>query len=132
VIGRISTVIRFLAGFSIATGFIVLLGAISTGRIQRVRESVLLKTIGATRRQIGVILFTEYLVLGLLAAISGTLLAMTAGWALARWLFEVPYEIPPIPLAILALAVAGLAVAVGLWASQEVFRSTPMEAIREE
>src|SRR5690606_25628073 len=49
VIGRVSLVIRFLAAFSVATGFIVLLGAVATGRLQRIRESVLLKTLGATR-----------------------------------------------------------------------------------
>ena len=61
VIGRISLVIRFLAGFSVATGFIVLLGAVATGRLQRIRESVLLKTLGATRRQIGAILLRQSL-----------------------------------------------------------------------
>ena len=52
VLGRVAAVIRFLAGFSVATGFIVLLGAVLTGRLQRIRESVLLRTLGATRRQI--------------------------------------------------------------------------------
>jgi putative ABC transport system permease protein len=132
VIGRVSTVIRFLAAFSIATGFVVLLGAIATNRLQRIRESVLLKALGATRRQIAAILFSEYLVLGLLAALTGILLATGAGWALARWVFNVPFEVAPLPLAALGLAVATLAVAIGLWASQEVFSHTPLEAIREE
>src|SRR5690606_15492788 len=83
VIGRIALVIRFLAGFSVATGFIVLLGAVATGRLQRIRESVLLKTLGATRRQIGSVLLTEYTVLGALAAVVGIGLALVAGWALA-------------------------------------------------
>jgi putative ABC transport system permease protein len=132
VIGRVSTVIRFLAAFSIATGFVVLLGAIATNRLQRIRESVLLKALGATRRQIAAILFSEYLVLGLLAALTGIVLATGAGWALARWVFNVPFEVAPLPLAGLGLAVATLAVATGLWASQEVFSHTPLEAIREE
>src|SRR5690606_3710832 len=120
------------AAFSIATGFVVLLGAISTSRLQRLRESVLLKTIGATRGQIGAILFSEYLLLGLLAALAGTLLAVGAGGALARWFWEMAFAVGPAPLAALALGVSLLSVAVGLWASREVFRRTPMEAIREE
>jgi putative ABC transport system permease protein len=132
VLGRISLVIRFLAAFSVATGLIVLLGAVSTSRLQRIRESVLLKTIGATRRQIGAILFTEYLMLGLLAVLTGTALALAAAWALARFLFEVDFE--PAPLALLALAggITFLSVAIGVWASREVFSRTPLEAIREE
>jgi putative ABC transport system permease protein len=132
VLGRVSTVIRFLAAFSIATGFIVLLGAVATGRLQRIRESVLLKTLGATRRQIGTILVTEYLALGVLASLVGGAAAIGAGWALVRWWFEVPFGVPALPLLGLAVAVTLLAGAVGVWGSREVFRRTALEAIREE
>jgi putative ABC transport system permease protein len=132
VMGQVSAVIRFLAAFSIATGFIVLLGSVATSRLQRIRESVLLKTIGATRRQIASILFTEYLLLGVLSAVTGIVLATAAAWALTRWFFETGFEPVLAPLALLAAAVAGVAVAVGLYASREVFQRTPLEAIREE
>jgi putative ABC transport system permease protein len=132
VIGRVSLVIRFLAGFSVATGFIVLLGAVATGRLQRIRESVLLKTLGATRRQIGTILLTEYALLGMLAVVVGVGLSVLAAWGLARFLFEVPFAAEPLPLAALAVAMAVVSALVGLSGSREVFRSTPMEALREE
>jgi putative ABC transport system permease protein len=132
VIGRVSLVIRFLAGFSVATGFIVLLGAVATGRLQRIRESVLLKTLGATRRQIGAILLTEYALLGALAVVVGIGLSLVAAWGLARFLFEVPFAAEPLPLVALAVGIATLSALVGLSGSREVFRSTPMEALREE
>ena len=132
VMSQVSAVIRFLAGFSIATGFIVLLGSVATSRLQRIRESVLLKTLGATRRQIAAILFTEYLLLGVLAVATGIVLAVAAAWALSRWMFETSFEMSFPPMILLALGVSGLAVAVGLWASREVFQRTPLEAIREE
>ncbi|MBW3628757.1 MAG: FtsX-like permease family protein [Gemmatimonadetes bacterium] len=132
VLGRISLVIRFLAAFSVATGLVVLLGAVSSSRIQRIRESVLLKTIGATRPQIGAILFTEYLLLGLLSVVTGIALALGAGWALSRFLFEVDFEPAPVALLSLAAGITLLAVAIGVWASREVFSRTPLEAIREE
>lgn len=132
VLGRVAAVIRFLAAFSVATGFIVLLGAVLSGRLQRIRESVLLRTLGATRRQIARVLLAEYLSLGLLAALAGILLAVIAGWALAKWLFEVDYAVPVLPLLWLALGVTALSAAVGLLASREVFRHTPLEALREE
>lgn len=132
VLGRVAAVIRFLAGFSVVTGFVVLLGAVLAGRLQRIRESVLLRTLGATRRQIGGVLLAEYLSLGLLASLAGILLAVGAGWALAEWLFEVEYAVPVLPLLWLTLAVTALSAAVGLLASREVFRHTPLEALREE
>jgi putative ABC transport system permease protein len=132
VLGRVAAVIRFLAAFSVVTGFVVLLGAILTGRLQRIRESVLLRTLGATRRQIARVLLAEYLSLGLLASLAGILLATIAGWALAKWLFEVEYAVPVLPLLWLTLGVTALSAAVGLLASREVFRHTPLEALREE
>jgi putative ABC transport system permease protein len=132
VLGRVATAIRFLAGFSILTGFVVLLGAVATGRLQRVRESVLLKTLGATRGQIGSILLTEYLALGVLASLVGAGAALVAGWALSRWLFRVAFAVPAFDLGLLALVVTLIAGAVGVWGGREVFRRTPMEAIRED
>jgi putative ABC transport system permease protein len=132
VLGRVAAVIRFLAGFSVATGFIVLLGAVLTSRLQRIRESVLLRTLGATRGQIAAILFAEYAVLGALASVVGIGLAVGGGWALARFLFKLPYSVPLLPLLVIAAAVTALAAGVGVWASREVFRHTPLEALREE
>jgi len=132
VLGRVAAVIRFLAAFSVATGFIVLLGAVLTGRLQRIRESVLLRTLGATRRQIAAILLGEYLSLGLLASVAGIGLATAAGWALAKWRFKVDFGVPVAALLVLMLGVTALAGAVGWWASREVFRHTPLEALREE
>ena len=132
VLGRVAAVIRFLAAFSVATGFVVLLGAVLTGRLQRIRESVLLRTLGATRRQIAAILLGEYLSLGLLASVTGIGLATAAGWALAKWRFKVDFGVPVPALLLLAVGVTALAGAVGYWASREVFRHTPLEALREE
>ena len=132
VLGRVAAVIRFLAGFSVATGFVVLLGAVLTSRLERIRESVLLRALGATRRQIGRILLAEYLALGAMASLAGMLLATAAGWALSRWVFEVAFAVPLLPLLGLGAAVTALAAVVGLLASREVFRHTPLEALREE
>ncbi len=132
VLGRISAVIRFLAAFSIATGFVVLLGAVSASRLQRVREGVLLKVLGSTRAQLRAIMATEYLTLGLLAALLGVGLALGGAWALARWVFKTPFVAPAGGLALLAGSVVVLAALIGLGASREVFRRTPLDAIRDE
>src|SRR5690606_2412023 len=120
------------AAFSVATGFIVLLGSVATGRLERIRESVLLKTLGATRRQIGEILASEYALLGLLAVLVGVGLSLAASWALARFLFDVAFEPTLAPMLGLGTAIVALSAAIGLSASREVFRTTPMEALREE
>ena len=75
---KVSLVVQFMALFTAFTGILVLAGAVLTGRYQRVRESVLLRTLGASRRQIFSILIVEYLALGFGAALTGALLAWGA------------------------------------------------------
>jgi putative ABC transport system permease protein len=133
VYAKASFVVGFLALFTVITGVIVLAGAVIIGRHQRVRESVLLRTLGATRRQISRLLLAEYLVLGSLGALTGTLLAVGANWAVARLVFDVPW-VTPSPVVLLAgwAGVSAVTVATGLWASRGLANLPPLEVLRQE
>jgi putative ABC transport system permease protein len=131
-IDRVVLAIRFMALFTLGTGTLVLVGALATSRFQRIREGALLRTLGATRAQLFRIVLSEYLSLGLLAAIVALLLASVAGWALARFVFEGRFTLPLFPLAGLGGAVVALTVAVGLANSREVLRRPPLEVLRGE
>jgi putative ABC transport system permease protein len=131
-IDKVVLVIRFMALFSLATGAIVLVGAVATSRFQRIREGVLLKTLGATRKQILQILFVEYLFLGALAVALALLLSTGAAWLLMKYVFESEFAFPTVPLMVLAASMLGLTVSVGLLNSTEVFRKTPLEVLRAE
>jgi putative ABC transport system permease protein len=131
-IARVTLAIRFMAVFSLGAGVIVLLGAVAASRDQRIREGVLLKTLGATRAQVRRVILAEYLSLGALASLSALLLSMTAGWALLRFLFESPFHPPLVPLAALSIGVVLLTAAVGLWSGREVFARSPLEALRAD
>jgi putative ABC transport system permease protein len=132
VLDRVATIIRFLAAFSLGAGFVVLLGAVSASRLERLREAVLLKTLGATRGQVATALVVEYLTQGTLAALAGIALGVAAAWGLSRWLFEVPFEAPLPALVALGGLTALLAAAIGAGAGWSAYRGTPMEALREE
>ncbi|HXE57355.1 MAG TPA: FtsX-like permease family protein, partial [Gemmatimonadales bacterium] len=131
-LGKVVLAIRFMALFSLLAGLVVLAGAIAANRFQRVREAVLLKTLGATRRQIAVIVLAEHLALGGLAAIVALGLAGLAGWGLMRFVFETDFALPLGPLLGLGLGVAALTASVGLWNGSEAVRQTPLEALREQ
>lgn len=132
ILGRVALAIRFMAGFSLATGVVVLIGAIATTRFQRIREGVLLRTLGATRGQVLRVVFVEYLALGLLSALMAVVLASGATWALTRWVFDSSFGLPVPALGGLAVAVVVLTVAVGLWNSLEVVNRTPLEVLRND
>jgi len=132
ILDRGALIVRFLAGFSLVTGAIVLVGAVSASRMQRMREAVLLKTLGATRAQVLKILVSEYAALGVLASVASVVLATIAGWALARWVFDAPFHLPAPALAGLILLLVGLTLIVGLWNSAEVLKRAPLAVLREE
>ena len=132
ILGQISFVIRFMALFSILTGLLVLASSVVISKYQRLRESVLLRTLGASRGQILRITALEYGLLGLLAASSGILLSLVGTWALARFVFEVPYRPDFVPLVVIAAVVTALTVLIGLFNSREVLVRPPLDVLRAE
>ena len=131
-LSRLDWAVRFLAFFSIGSGCFVLLGAVAAGRLERLREAVLLKTLGATRRQVARVVIAEYAALGALAGSTGVLLATAAGGALVRFLFEARFTLPVVPLLGFGAAVVTSTVALGAAGSLEVFRRTSLELLRNE
>jgi putative ABC transport system permease protein len=84
---KVGFVIRFMAGFSIFTGLIVLIASVLLSKYQRIQESVLLRTLGASRKQIFYITALEYFFLGALAAATGIVLSLGVSWLLATFVF---------------------------------------------
>ncbi len=131
IVERVSVAVRFLALFSLATGLPVLFSAVAATRRERLREGVLLKTLGATRAQILRILLSEYAVLGALGALAGMLLAFGGAWGLVHFVFEGTFRPAVAPALGIAALMMAITVTIGLLTGREVFRATPMEAIRE-
>ena len=131
ILSRVTLAIRFMALFSIGSGIVILVGALAASRLQRTREAVLLKTLGASARQIRRILLTEYAAWGSLAAFTGVLLAGVAGWALVTLLFDMRFQLPALPLAAVWAGVCALTAAVGFANSADVLRGTPLGVWRE-
>ncbi|MBU6343213.1 MAG: FtsX-like permease family protein [Bacteroidetes bacterium] len=132
VLGKLAFVIRFMAMFSIITGFLVLLSSIYQGKYARIRESILLRTLGASRMQIRWIIAIEYFLLGALACITGIGLSLAGAWALAKFVFELPFSPDLWHLAGTFFSISGLTVLIGWLNSRDVVRKTPLEVLREE
>jgi len=131
ILSTVGGAVRLLAGLSVVGGLFVLIGALATSRFQRMRESALLKTLGAQRAQILTIFFTEYFALGLLAATAGLALSVAGAWALLRWLFEADLVFS-IPATLgLGAAIVVLTVAVGMAGSRAVLTRTPLATLRD-
>jgi putative ABC transport system permease protein len=132
ILSKIGFVIRFMAGFCIVTGLIVLIASVLISKYQRIQESVLLRTLGAGRKQVYMINAIEYFFIGALAATTGIVLSLLAGWALAYFSFEMNYSPDIIPMLIIFVVICSLTVFIGLMNIRTIISRSPLEILRQE
>ncbi len=132
ILDKISWVINFMAFFSILTGIIVLIGSVRTSKYQRIKESVLLRTLGATGKQILKITALEYLYLGILGSGIGIILSLVSSFLLAVFVFNSPFIPSLVPFLVLLPGITVIVLAIGLSNSRSVLNSPPLEVLRKE
>ncbi len=132
ILDKVAFVIRFMAMFSIMTGLIVFISSIVISKFQRIKESVLLRTLGAQRKQIVIINALEYFFLGSLASTAGMVLSLIFTWILAYYNFDSTFVPKPWPLVWLYLLITGITVLIGILNSREVLNKPPLEVLRSE
>ncbi len=127
---KIAFAIRFMAFFSLFAGVIVLVSALWNTRWQRVYENILLRTLGGTGLRLTRIMTLEFLILGSIASLIGAGLALTAVWALAKFLFEFSFEPGWSGAATVIVGMLMLVVSAGRLMSRQSFRESPLAALR--
>ena len=132
IIDKVGFIIRFMAAFSIFTGLIVLIASVLISKYQRIQESVLLRTLGAVRKQIFYITALEYFFLGALAAATGMFLSLGVAWLIAKFIFQTAFVLKWLPLLGVFVSVCFLTVFIGLINSRAVVTRPPLEILREE
>jgi putative ABC transport system permease protein len=132
VVQQISVVVRFISAFAILAGAIILASSVAGTRWRRIREVVTLKTLGATRQKIASIFSVEFLILGLVAGVMGSILATAFSALVLKRLLkaDVPWVWWPHVLSIGVTAL--IANAAGWMASFRILGQKPLEILREE
>ena len=131
VVIQIIYVVQFLAAFSIFAGIVILASSIAGTRYRRIREVVVLKTLGATRTRIATIFSIEFAVLGLVAGLVGIFFANIVVAGLLRSL-GIPRQIEWTWNLGGLVAISALTVATGWVASHRILGQKPLEVLREE
>jgi putative ABC transport system permease protein len=131
VVRQITVVIRFLAVFSILSGLVVLASSIASTRFRRIREVVILKTLGATRGRIVSVFSIEFAVLGILAGLIGVVFANLLSLVLLHRL-DIDFGIDWPACLIAVAATAALAIGTGWAASLRILGQRPLQVLREE
>lgn len=132
VLGKVSFVINFMAAFSILTGIIVLAGSVVLSKSQRIQESVLLRTIGAVKKQVFSITAIEYFVLGGIAALTGLFLSHIFSWAMAEFLFEADYSFDGLSTLAIFVVITLATMVLGLMNIRPVLKNSPLQVLRRE
>lgn len=130
--GKVAYVIQFMALFSIVTGLIVLAGAVINSKYIRLKENVLLRTLGALKKQIVGMTLLEYGYLGIFAGLTGILLAMMSGWGLTLLFFDVTFVPDYKGLLVVWISVALLTMTVGWLNTRSIINNSPLEVLRKE
>ncbi len=132
ILAKIAFVIRFMAYFSIGTGIIMLISSIILSRFQRMRENVLLRTMGASSRTLWTIIFAEYFFLGFLGALSGIVIAGITTTLLGKFVFEFTFVPDVLQMLGVSAIITSITVMIGLLNSRDVVRQSPLEVLRNE
>ena len=132
ILDKVAWIINFMAFFSILTGIIVLIGSVRNSKYQRIKESVLLRTLGAKSNQILKITALEYVYLGILGSFVGILLSLISSQLLATLLFKEPFVPSIIPFVVFLPGITLLVLLIGLTNIRTVLKSPPLEVLRKE
>jgi putative ABC transport system permease protein len=132
VVDQIALVIRFISMFAILAGAIILASSVAGTRFRRMREVVILKTLGATRWRVSRIFSVEFLILGAVAGTMGSLLANGFANLLLKRMLDSEISFPLLPSLLAVAATALIANAAGWLASFRILGQKPLEILREE
>ncbi len=131
VVQQITVVVRFLAAFSILSGAMILASSIASTQFRRVREVVVLKTLGAKRNHIAAVFSVEFIVLGLLAGVVGVIFANLLSRVLLHKL-DVAFHMEWLATLVALAGTAVLATVTGWMASYRMLGQKPLQVLREE
>ncbi len=132
VVDQIALVVRFVSAFTIVAGAIILASSVAGTRFGRVREVVILKTLGATRRRVAGIFSMEFLVLGGAAGLLGSALATAFTAVVVKRLLKAEFHFDPAADLLSVALTALVAVAAGWLASYRILGQKPLEVLRDE
>jgi putative ABC transport system permease protein len=132
VLDEIAVAVRLVALFTLGTGLVVTAGALTATRSQRLYESVVLRTLGATRGVVARAFAVEYGLLGATAGIGGGLLATILAWAVVRWVLDAPWTFDSTPLLVGLVATIALALGVGFLTTFRLLGQKPFPVLRRE
>jgi len=132
VVDKLKTLVDFMSFFTIIAGLIIFSGSVASTKYRRLKESAILKILGAKRNKVARILGVEYSTIGVLASIAGVGFASGLSWAIMKYLIKAPWHPrPDVMLLTLAFSVV-LTTLTGVISSLDILKNKPLETLRHD
>ena len=130
ILNQVGQAVQFIFLFTLISGGLVVMACILSSARTRTRESAILRTLGASSRQLIRAAWLELTVLGGLAGLVAAIAAQVLGWAIAAFVFDFSYVLS-ISSVITGL-VLGILVSVlfGAWSIRRVCLTPVMQTLR--
>jgi putative ABC transport system permease protein len=139
VLASIATLLNQVAAALTATGALtllagafVLVGAVAAGQRRRVREAVILRTLGATRRQIRTAWLTEFGLLGFVAGAIAAVVGSAASFGVAHYIMHTDWIFLPVTLIYTLAGALALMLLFGYAGTAAALRARPAPLLRNE
>lgn len=129
--GRLADMVQFVFGFALAAGIIVLLAAQQATHDERRKEIAILRALGARNTQVRTALIAEFMALAGVSVILANVAALGIGWALAHYVFDMPFGPSLLPLAGVAVLATAVIVACGWYGVRGILREPAVDGMRE-
>jgi putative ABC transport system permease protein len=132
IVDNVTLGVTVVGAVTLVGGVLILVGAVAMTKFQRLYETAIYRTLGASTRLVATMMAAEYGVLGTLAGVLGTAGGFVLSWALARYLFEIDWEASSALFAAGVLGTGVTVAVVGVLASLDVLRRKPLATLRSE
>ena len=128
---RAALAVEYVFMFTLAAGVVVLLAAVQSSQSERIRESALLRALGASHAQIRRTVVVEFAILGAISGFLAALFATIVAWALSTFVLELPFRLNPWLWVFGVVAgTVGISLA-GYLATRKVLSTPPLVALRQ-
>ncbi len=132
ILSNVTLAVSFIGGFVLLSGVLILVGSIAMTKFQRVYEAAVLKTLGAKRKVLLVILLAEYGLLGLVAGVIGSLAAVALSISVSRYVLDIPWTFTPAINFTGIVATVALVITIGALSSLDVLTRKPLAILRSQ
>ncbi|MBT8329830.1 MAG: FtsX-like permease family protein [Desulfofustis sp.] len=129
---RLSVVITFFASFSIMAGCLILISTIFATRLDRIRETVYYKVLGADSNFVLLVLTCEHAMLALFSSIMAVIFAEVAAWLICTTVFNIVYQPHWYVAGLTVVCSIVLVIMIGLTSSFGIIQQRPAVYLRQQ